>query len=282
MRHEVFVLRSADGLRLCGQSWLPEGEPRATGTLVHGIGEHTGRYGDVAAHLTRAGLALIGADLRGHGCSEGPRGHISSWDILLNDVKEVLDYAAQLFPDKPLFLFGHSLGGTLVLTYGLRRHAAGLAGIIASAPQLRLAFRPAPWLKLLGQLAYNWVPGFSQKSGLDVNALSRDPKVAEAYRKDRLVHDLVSARLGMDLIREGGWALDNADQWPADLPLLIMHGTADRLTRCEASREFAEQVGSACTMIPWEGLYHELHNEPEREQVLDALLAWIDEHVVRQ
>ncbi|MBC7233600.1 MAG: lysophospholipase [Chloroflexi bacterium] len=275
MEHVTFNLRTADGLQLYGQGWLPEGMPRAVVCLVHGLGEHSGRYSHVAAALTRAGYALLAYDLRGHGQSEGQRGHAPSWDALMDDITLLLQEAARRFPDRPLFLYGHSLGGIQVLSYALRRKPQ-IAGAIVTSPLLRTAFQPPAWKMWLGKTLYNLVPTFSLSNELDPRGLSHDPKVVDAYVHDPLVHNRVSARLGMDMIWTGAWALEHAAEFP--LPLLLMHGAEDPICSPQASREFAARVPGDCTFKMWDGLYHETHNEPEQQQVLDVIIEWLGKH----
>jgi alpha-beta hydrolase superfamily lysophospholipase len=269
------TLKSKDGLALIGRQWTPAAAARGVVALVHGIGEHVGRYAHVAAALNQAGYAMLGYDLRGHGRSEGPRGFTPSYDVFLDDIDLLLGEARTRFPGKPLFLFGHSLGGNLVLFYGLRRKPQ-LAGVVASAPQLRLAFKPPAWKTTMGRLMFNVWPGFSMPSGLEQAALSRDPEVVRSYAADPLVHDRVSARLGIGLIDVGNWLLEHASEF--SLPLLVYSGGADRLTSSVACGEFAGKVRGDCTLKIWDGLYHETHNEPEKSDVIGLMVRWIQDH----
>ncbi|MGC8874689.1 MAG: lysophospholipase [Chloroflexia bacterium] len=266
---------AGDGLRMFAQGWLPETAPRALVVLVHGLGEHSGRYEHVGAALTRNGFALLGFDLRGHGRSEGPRGHTPSYEVLLEDIARFIQEVETRFRMPPHFLYGHSLGGNLVLNYALRRKPA-LCGVVATGPALRLGFEP-PAVKVALARAMNALfPAFTQASGLEVAALSRDPAVVEAYRKDPLVHDRISARLFLGFFEAGRWALEHAQEFP--VPLLLLHGGADRICSPEGSRAFASRVPGDCLLKIWDGLYHEVHNEPERGEVLDTLVGWLERH----
>lgn len=275
MERVTFNLRTADGLQLYGQGWLPEGTSRAAVCLVHGLGEHSGRYPHVAMALHQAGYALFSFDLRGHGKSPGQRGHAPSWDVLMDDITVLLQETGQRFPDRPRFLYGHSLGGTLVLSYALRRKPQ-LAGAIVTSPLLRTAFQPPAWKLWLGKALYNLVPSFALSNELDPRGLSHDQRVVDAYVHDPLVHNRVSARLAMDMLLAGEWALEHASEFP--VPLLLMHGAADPICSPQASREFASQVPGDCTFKLWDGLYHETHNEPEQEQVFAFMLEWLGKH----
>jgi alpha-beta hydrolase superfamily lysophospholipase len=275
MTDTELTLKSEDGLTLKGREWTPAAAPRGVVCLFHGIGEHVGRYPHVAAALNQAGYAMLGLDLRGHGRSDGPRGFTPSYDAYLDDMDLLISEARSRFPGKPFFLYGHSLGGNLVLFYGLRRKPE-LAGVVASSPQLRLAFKPPAWKTTMGRLMFNVWPGFSMPSGLEQAALSRDPEVVRTYATDPLVHDRVSARLGIGLIDIGQWLLDHAAEFP--LPLLVYSGGADRLTSPDACREFAAKVRGDCTLKIWDGLYHETHNEPEKAEVIGLMVRWIQDH----
>ena len=272
MRHFEFGWQTKDGLRLYAQGWQPETEPKGVLCLVHGLGEHSGRYAHLAAFLNQAGYVLLAFDLRGHGKSEGQRGHTPSYEVLMEDIAHLLEEAAKRYPDRPRFLYGHSLGGNLVIGYALR-HRPPLAGVIATGPLLRPAFEPPAWKMTLGKIMYSLWPAMSMSNEIDRQGLSRDPEVVRAYNDDPLVHDRVSARLGMDMLEAGLWALEHAAEFP--LPLLLMHGSDDRLTSARASREFAAQAGEVCTLRIWDGFYHEIHNEPEQGQVFEHLLEWL-------
>jgi alpha-beta hydrolase superfamily lysophospholipase len=271
MQQTDVTWQSADGLPLVGRCWQPDTEPRAVVCLVHGLGEHCGRYSHVAAALNAAGYAVLACDQRGHGRSGGQRGVTPSYEALMADIDRLLAQAEQRFPGRPRFLYGHSLGGNEVINYALRR-SADLAGVISTSPGLRTAFKPPALQLAAGKIMNRLYPAFTMPNGLELAALSRDPAVIAAYQADPLVHDRLSARLGMELLNQGEWAIANAGQFP--LPLLLMHGTADRLTSHQTSQEFAAKAPT-CTLKLWEGLYHETHNEPEKGEVIGAVTSWL-------
>lgn len=273
MKHSEFEFKTFDGLSLFGQSWQPETKSRAVICLVHGMGEYSGRYGHVADRLTQAGYSMFAFDLRGHGKSPGPRGHTPSYEALMQDISSLLEVANKQFSQLPSFLYGHSLGGNLVLNYVIRRQPK-LKGVIVTGPWLRLAFEPSRFKIILAQITnYIW-PSFSQKSGLDTKAISLDPEVVYAYENDPLGHDHISARMFIGIYQAGQWALEHASEF--SLPLLLMHGGADKLSSIEASKEFGKKIPKKCTFKIWDGLYHEIHNEPEKEEVFKFLIDWLD------
>lgn len=268
--------QNAERIAFYVRGWEPDKTPKAVVVLLHGLGEHAGRYAPVGEGLAAASYAAVGLDLRGHGRSGGRRGHTPTYERLLDDLADFLAQIEARYPGRPVFLYGHSLGGNLAINYVLRRKSM-LHGVIATAPWLRLAYMPPVWRVVLARALNPFVPGFTQKSGLEVAALSRDAKIAEAYIHDPLVHDSISVRLYVAMYESGLWALEHAEEFP--LPLLLMHGTADRLTSFEASREFAERGGRKVTWRPWNGYYHELHNEPQRAEVLKAMVQWMDDRL---
>ncbi|MBN1485185.1 MAG: lysophospholipase [Chloroflexia bacterium] len=276
MPYQELNWSSRDGLDFFARLWQPETEARAVVSLVHGMGEHSGRYAHLGRVLNEAGYGLLAFDLRGHGKSPGQRGHTPSYEVLMDDITVLREQAARRFPGRPNFLYGHSMGGGLVLNYALRRRPQ-LAGVIATGPALRPAFQPGAGVLLLARLMNHLWPSFSMNNQLDLECLSRDPDVIDAYRQDPLVHDRLSARLGHLVLTTGPWALQHAAEFP--LPLLLMHGSEDGLASAEASREFAQQFEGDCTCKIWEGLYHEIHNEPEQDGVFTFLLEWLETHL---
>lgn len=277
MKHDEFKFKSFDGLQLFGQSWQSETKSRAVICLAHGMGEHSGRYAHVVDRLTKAGYVLFTFDLRGHGQSSGPQGHTPSYKTLLQDISSLLEAANKQFPQLPYFLYGHSLGGNLVLNYVLR-YKPQLRGVIVTGPWLRLSFEPPAFKVTLGKVMNKIWPSFSQSSGLDTKALSHDPKVVHAYENDPLVHDHISARMFIGIYQSGQWALEHASEF--SLPLLLMHGGDDKIISVEASREFANKINENCTLKVWDELYHEIHNEPEKEEVFKFLIGWLDKEVI--
>jgi alpha-beta hydrolase superfamily lysophospholipase len=277
MKHWEDQWKSKDGVELFAQAWEPDGEPKAVIALIHGIGEHTGRYAHLGLHFARHGYAVLGYDLRGHGKSGGRRGDFESIEVLMSDIDVLLEKAGENYSDKPICLYGHSLGGELVINYLLRRKPQGVDLVVATGPALRLAFEPSSLKVFLANLVKGIYPTFTQSTGLETAALSRDPQVERNYINDPLVHDLITARGFANSIELGDWALEHANQLVT--PLLIMHGDADRLASVQASKEFAERAGYPCEIKIWNGFYHELHNEPEQGEVMDYVLNWIENNL---
>jgi alpha-beta hydrolase superfamily lysophospholipase len=269
--------RSSDGLAMYGRQWDPGLPPRAALVLVHGLGEHSTRYDHVAAALAEKGYAMLGFDLRGHGKSAGPRGHTPSYDALMDDISAFTRQVKSRYPGVPLFLYGHSLGGNLVLNYGLRC-PSDFRGVIATGPWLELSFQPPASQVRLGRLMNRISPSFAQNSHLNTRGLSHDQAVVTAYEQDPLVHEKISARLFVSLYETGLWALEHAAEFP--LPLLLMHGSLDPITSPKASQEFAKRAGDKVTLKIWNDLFHEIHNEPAQIEVFQFMSDWLDRQLM--
>ncbi len=268
---EQLTWTNAQGLRIHAKHW-PVEKPVATITLVHGMGEHIGRYAHLAQWFNRNAVAVLGYDQQGYGRSEGRRGHAKNLDVLLDDIGLALEESRRRYPDVPHFLYGHSMGGNLVLNYLLQRKPE-LAGVIATAPWIRLAF-PAPLLKVLaGRVLHRFLPTLRLPNGLAVHFLSHDPAVVAAYQNDQLVHNQLSLAAGIQLLD----ASIRLDQYAGEtpLPLLLQHGGDDKLTSAQATRDLAERLQGSVTHKEWPGLYHEIHNEPEQEKVFAFTLDWM-------
>lgn len=269
--HSTFTWKSA-GKTLAGQQWTPDVAPKAVMILIHGHGEHAGRYEHLAHYLNAAGIAVIAYDHFGHGKSEVKKGHIPSYEAVMNSITEVLERAATSFPGLPRFLFGHSMGGNFVAHYALY-FQPDIQGVILSAPWLRLAFAPSAIDVGLAKFMIRIYPSFTQSTKLDAKAISRDPAEVKRYVDDPLIHDMMSPVLFLSTHDAGLDALEEAKGFT--YPLLIAHGTADRITSFEASKEFAARVQGDVTLQAWEGLFHEMHNEPEQEQVMASYKDWM-------
>jgi alpha-beta hydrolase superfamily lysophospholipase len=274
MTHTEFSIDTQDGLQLYGQSWEPDEKPKAVVCLLHGFKEHSSRYSHLAKALVNNAYSMFAIDLRGHGKSQGRRGDTPSYNALLDDIDQLYKTAEERYPDTPCYLYGHSLGGNIALNYifSPRRKPAGA---IISGPWLRLSFEPPAARVTLARIMNGIWPTFSQPVGLETAALSRDTQIVNAYENDPLVHDQISARMYLEIHMAGLRALDHAAK--LSVPILLMHGSADRICSPDASGEFAASAGELCTFKLWDGFYHEIHNEPEKDEVFAYLLAWLDQ-----
>lgn len=263
---------NAEGLQLFATNWAIE-NPRAVIALVHGQGEHFGRYTHVAKWFNQHQIAVVGFDIQGYGQSEGKRGHAKNLDVLMDDIGLLLKKTRQLYPGTPLFLYGHSMGGGLVLNFVTRRNPS-LTGLIATGPWIRLAFE-APAIKVFaGQLMKRIWPILALPTGLETNYISKDEAVVKAYQEDPLVHSKLSAAAGIALLDAAKWL----DSWAGtfEIPVLLQHGGDDKITSAKATQRFFERVNGDVSYREWPGLYHEIHNEKVQEQVFAYTLTWME------
>ena len=268
-----------DGMTFFMQGWEPDNEPKVLITLVHGLGEHSGRYAHVGKVMTDAGYALVGFDLRGHGKSGGARGHSSSLNAYMQDIRQFFDLMVQRYPDIPHFLYGHSLGGLLSLSYAIQ-YGTGLKGVMVTGAALRSSLQEQKGKIAMVNLLGSILPTLTAPSGLDPTAISRDPDVVQKYINDSLVHDKASLGFGKSALSAIDLCFARAGEFT--IPLLMMHGTGDKLTYPSGSEDFARLVGEAgndVTLKLWDGFYHELHNEPEKTEVFKFMTDWLDKQL---
>lgn len=276
MNHRSGFFHSGTGQRIFRQVWSPEKASRASVVIVHGLGEHSGRYAHVAARLVEAGLTVHALDHRGHGESEGERAFVDRFSNAVADIDHLVDFARTMLRGKPLFMVGHSMGGALALSYTLK-HGTKLAGLVLSAPAIALDGAP-PMVKPIAKMLSTIAP----KLGLfaiDPSLVSRDPSVAADYAADPLnAHGKVPARTLAELVKFVEWA--PAALPVIQLPVLVLHGEDDQLAGVAGSRMIVERVSSTDkTLKVYPKLYHEIFNElPEdRAQVLADLAGWLIE-----
>jgi acylglycerol lipase len=277
MKHTEMNWKAKDGLNIFAQSWEPDAvQIKAVVCLVHGIGEHGMRYAHVAEAFGKEGYAFFTMDLRGHGRSDGPRGHIPSIEALLQDIDMLLEQARAHYPGLPLILYGHSLGGILVLHYGLKRKP-DVKGVIATSAGLRTAIEQQPAKIAAARVLGALLPSVAIPTGLEAGAISRDEKVVQVYQADPLVHDKMSLGFGKIMLGVVQWTLEHASEFP--LPLLMLHGKADRIAFPSGSIEFANALKEKATLVLWDDAYHELHNEPQKNEVFKTMTIWMDARV---
>lgn len=266
----------AAGDKLFYQSWVPDA-PRAVVVLAHGYAEHLGRYDHVADRFSCDGIAVLALDHWGHGRSDGARGFVPRFQVFLDGMTSLLDEAKAEFPDIPRFLVGHSMGGLISVAH-LLQHQSEYVGAVLSGPAVEPAEPPTTATLIIGRLLSRLAPhaGILQ---LDSGAVSRDPAVVSAYRADPLVHTgKMSARLAAEMLD----AMDMVQRRASEitLPLMIVHGSEDRLASPAGAHELFQKVASPDKEFhDFLGLYHEVFNEPERNEVLDLVCTWASKHL---
>jgi alpha-beta hydrolase superfamily lysophospholipase len=259
--------------------WAPNNAaPWAAVSIIHGFGDHGGRFAGMATSLASMGLAVTAVDLVGHGRSPGKRGVIGSYEQLLDEVENALGHSNALWPRIPQFLFGQSMGGNLVLNWLLRRAVEDfpLMGAVVGSPMLRSPNMPREKIMNAGRWLARRMPNLRIPTPVNVDKLSQDRRAQDAYLRDPWVHRSMSLRLAANLIDSGLWAIENA--YKLSTPTLLMHGTEDSLTCPQGTREFAERAGSSATCRLWHGCRHDLHDEPQRESVFAYMTQWFKSH----
>jgi alpha-beta hydrolase superfamily lysophospholipase len=269
--------KTNDGLEMYSKAWLPSRKARGVVCLVHGVGEHIGRYQADGEALAEGGYILAGFDQRGFGKSGGRRGHTPSLEAYFDDIDLFLAEIAKRYPDQPRFLYGHSMGGVLVLAYTPLRQPA-VDGVIATASGLKTVLEEQKLKVFLAKLLGKVLPTITLKSGVDAQMLSRDPRVADEYTNDPLVHPLVTAAWGKSMLGAVDLVFENASRFP--LPLLLMHGTKDEIAYPRSSQMFADLAPKdKVTLKMWDGFKHELHTDPEKAEVFKTMIAWLEKHL---
>lgn len=277
----VGTVRTSDGIELALYRWPSAMPPRATVALLHGLAEHAGRYAALAERLNAANIELVAVDLRGHGRSPGARTWVERFDEYLNDAHALLESASR--PGTPLFLMGHSMGGTIATLFAIERLAtlAGevqpVTGLILSSPALAPGKDVPRWMLAASRVVSRLWPRYKAMK-IEPSLLSRDPRIVEANRCDALVHHgAVPARTGAEIL--AAMARIEQGRGSLRLPVLVYHGAADKLTEPEGSRAFVQHVGSPDrTLTLYDAAFHETMNDLDRERVIDALTRWIVAH----
>lgn len=273
MQHSTGKQLNKKGQSIFTQTWTSEAAPKAVICHIHGQSDHSSRFEHVAQYFVDHGIYFFAADLLGHGYSDGVRGHVNHFSEYLETVDILYNEATSLYPDVPVFIYGHSMGGNIVINHAFQNNVK-VAGYIATSPWIRLAFEPPAWKVKLGKTVKSFLPALLQPTGLNPELISHDKAVVEKYRKDKLVHGKISAAGFFEILTNGKAILEKAEQ--LHYPLFIVHGTEDQLTDHNASREFAAMRPDLITYKEFHGLFHEMHNEPEKQQLFDVILQFIN------
>jgi len=267
---------SPDGIKIFYRQYQAESE-RARMVLSHGVGEHSGRYGNVIERVLPKGFSVWAPDHRGHGQSGGKRGHVLNFVQYLTDLRLTVELAKKDMPgEMPCFLLGHSMGGLIALDFA-QHYPELIDGVVASSPCLGMVIEIPAVKKVLGSfMSYVW-PGMTMGSGLDATKISRDENVVSAYKNDPLVHDRVSARFFTELLA----AMESVNQQASALnvPVLMQVAGEDYLVNADSSKHFFEKLTLRDkTLHVYDDMYHEIYNAPQdqKERVLDDLETWLD------
>ena len=273
MKHVEGKFEGYRNLNLYYQCWLPSNEPKAVLLVAHGLAEHSGRYINIVNHFVPKGYAVYGLDQRGHGKSQGQRGYVERFSHFVSDLKTFSGIIRSKHHNAKIFIVGHSVGGTIATAYAVH-YQDEFDGLILSGATLKVGASVSPGLIIIARVLSLLLP----KMGLDVidaSAISRDKTVVDAYVDDPLVYrGKIRARLGAEIIKAIQILLPQMSK--IYLPILIMHGTADRLSNPRGSEMLYDRVSSRDkTLKLYDGFYHEIFNESGREQVFADMEAWL-------
>lgn len=244
--------------------------------MIHGLGEHIGRYDEWAAKFQEYNYAFCGFDLYGHGQSDGKRGSMPSMDFLFDSIDCFLENLEKEFAGKPIVLYGHSMGGNIVANYMIKRKPQ-IAGVILTSPWLLLAKKPPLFQFLLAKLMIKIYPNYGDKTGLDANLISRIPEEVAKYKSDKLVHRSITPGLFVPLYFLGESAIKHANKIK-NIPIFIAHGTDDKLTSYKGSESFAKNNQNA-TLKLFENARHELHHDVCAQELFENQLDWLSANV---
>ena len=277
MKYEDGFFKGVRKARIYYQCWLPNGEPRAVILISHGLAEHSGRYMNVVNHFVPHGYAVYSLDDVGHGKSDGRRVYVRRFSDFTDVLGAYLDMIHNWQPDKPIFLLGHSMGALISAVF-LLDHQPAFAGAILSGPSVVVPKNVSRSTIAMARILSELAPKLGLM-GLDVEAVSRDQAVVRAYVDDPLVYTgKTTARLAYELVK--AMQRVTAEAARITLPIIILQGSADRLVDPNGARILYDTIGSTDkTLKIYEGLYHEVYNEPEHEQVLGDVEAWLEEHL---
>ena len=266
-----YKVQAKDQLLLHVQQWNDTKKPKGTICIIHGLGEHQGRYAHVAKFYSDNGFQVYSYDQRGHGKSEGKRGHTTGLDYNLDD----LDRVIKTLPQHHLFIYGHSFGGNVLTNYLLRKQPTFLKGAILSSAWLQLAKEPSIIDFSLAKMMNRIYPSLTQNNKLDANDLTYEPKVCKEYTEDPLNHNQISVRLFSEFYPAGKWALDNATK--LSVKTLMIHGEDDPIICKTGTEKFALANTEKVTYKIFQNTKHEPHNDNSKESVFVYTLNWLEE-----
>jgi alpha-beta hydrolase superfamily lysophospholipase len=273
MRHIEGHFTTPDGADIYIQAWLPDDTPSAIILIVHGLGEHSGRYGNYVDYFVPRGYALYSFDTRGHGRSSGSRGYVERFDRFVEDIDQRAAEARSDWPGTPLFVLGHSLGSLMALSYA-RQHPDRLTGLITSGTALKDALALPAWQRRLATVLSRITPSLKMNNGIALTDLSHDPAVIAAFQSDPLTHTWGTPRLATEAEVVRAQIRQSAATWR--VPTLMLHGGADPICLAEGTRQFVAQTPPGLVeYYEYAGLYHEIHNEAEKEQVFHDIETWL-------
>lgn len=267
--------KTFDNSKLWFREWQPDTKPRLAILMVHGQGEHSGRYEPWAKRFVKEGIAFIAVDLRGYGKSQGNRGHSPSYSYFLKDISHIRQNIHNNYKGIPQLVYGHSLGGNIAINYGIKFNC-GFDGIIASSPWLKLTNQLSGIERMVVKICATLIPKCKVYNRIDPYSLTRDTSILKELESDKLVFPKLSFKLLNQACEQGIYASTNI--YKINCPFLIMHGDADEVTSFKASMDFVQNAGAYTHFAPFKGGHHELHNDIIKEDVFKTVIQWINKN----
>lgn len=273
MKKNTENITAKDGKKLKFYSWLPDQKIYAAIGIIHGLGEHSNRYNDFAKYFCDKGFGIYSIDLRGHGLSEGKRGHINNFNTLLDDSEEMFIQIRKRNLNIPMIMFGHSLGGCIALNYLCQKKSKEIELAIISSPWLKTVIEPPKFLLLIQKLLSKLFPNLTLNNRLNPKDLSKDTSVVENYIKDPLVHGRISIKMFSEVNKSIRKIETESNR--IDIPILLIHGKKDKIISYKGTENVAKKIKYSNLKL-WEKVFHEPHNDYEKNQILKYYFNFIN------
>ncbi len=276
MNKKSYFIKSKDGSDLMYYSWLPNKKIKVAIGIIHGLGEHSSRYDDFAKYFCKKGYGVYSIDLRGHGKSEGKRGHVNNFKKLIDDSEEMFINIRKENLNVPMVMFGHSLGGCIALNYLCENQSKEIDLAIISSPWLKTVLEPPKFIIYIQKILVGLFPSLTLNNRLDPYHLSKDTDIVKKYIKDPLVHN----RISLKMFSEVNKAIDKIENESTkiNIPVLLLHGKKDNIISFKGTKKIFKKINNS-KLILYEGLYHEPHNDLEKNQILDNYTSFIKNNI---
>lgn len=264
------------GVDLYFQRWMPE-SPKAILIFVHGLSEHVGRYNAFRRFFNSKDYGVCLYDMRGHGKSGGRKTHVNKFYEYLYDLAEFIEFVRKTSPNAPIFLVGHSLGGQIILNFVVK-YAKAIRGAVVLSPNIRISLTLPKWKTRIGEIGAKWFPTIRIKNNIDPATLTHDANIVEKYKNDENIRKDITLRCGYEIVKNTELVMALASR--IHVPIMLLHGGSDTLCDPDATRKFFMRVSVPSKRLKiYPGLYHELLNEVERDQVLMDMETWVEQQL---
>ncbi|WKV10934.1 alpha/beta hydrolase [Marivirga harenae] len=275
MDKKISHFKTSDNLSLEVQKYIQSENPKKIILIVHGLGEHAGRFQKVAEYFNEQGISVIALTLRGHGNSEGKKGHAPSMEQLLTDIEYFIRFVRVDYLNAELYLYGHSMGGNIVLNYLAQDQSSEITAGIATSPWIKLAFDPPKWKVNLGNWVADIIPSLIQPSGLKAEDISSINEEVEKYENDPLIHNKISAKLFTSITKGGEYLIHNTHKFKHKV--FLAHGQLDKIISHDATAEFSKD-SSLFTFKSYPNSKHEIHHDVDFEELMGDVLGWMEDN----